>query len=227
MDSDPSDRRAARRQTLLDGVRFAGIVGLYYGAAKLGLDLAYANSSVTAVWAPSGIALAAVVLWGRPAVPAVAVGALLANTWTGVPVETVLGITVGNTLEAAVGAHLLRRAGFDSRLERRRDVLLLAVLAAVVSTMASATVGVLSLRLGDAVAAGDMVSTWRTWWLGDMSGDMLAAPLIFTIAAAVRDRPSWPAPRAAEGALILIVVAAWRCSPSPSTPRGSTSSSRA
>ena len=35
--------------------------------------------------------------------------ALLANGWTGVPIETVLGITVGNTLEALTGAYLLRR----------------------------------------------------------------------------------------------------------------------
>lgn len=207
MDSDPSDRRESSHAVLLDGARFAAIVAVYYGAAKLGLDLAYANSSVTAVWAPSGIALAAVLLWGRRAVPAVALGALLANTGTGVPAGTVLGIATGNTLEAVVGAYLLHRVGFDPRLERRRDVLLLVALAALVSTMVSATIGVLSLRLGDAVAADDMVSTWRTWWLGDMSGDLLAAPLILAIAAALRAGVSWPARRLAEAGAILLVVA--------------------
>ena len=87
----------------------------YFGAAtKAGLLLAYENSSVTAVWAPTGISLAALVLWGRGLWPGVALGALLANCWTGVPVITVLGIATGNTLEALVGASLLRLVGLQA-----------------------------------------------------------------------------------------------------------------
>ena len=186
---------------------FVVVVGAYYGAAKLGLDLAYANSSVTAVWAPTGIALAALVLGGRRFIPAVALGALLANGWTGVPLGTVLGITLGNTLEAVVGAWLLLHFCFDRRLPRVRDVLLLAGLAAVLSTTVSATIGVLSLRLGDAVASGDMLSTWRTWWLGDMTGDLLAAAAIFAVAAAGREILAWPARRAAEATVTLLALA--------------------
>src|SRR5207247_379357 len=44
--------------------RIVAIAAVYYGAAKLGLDLAFAAPSVTAVWPPTGIALAAVVLFG-------------------------------------------------------------------------------------------------------------------------------------------------------------------
>jgi signal transduction histidine kinase len=65
------------------------------GTAKLGLALASENSSVTAIWPPTGIALAATVLWGYRTWPGIAAGALLANTWTGVPPVTVLGITCG------------------------------------------------------------------------------------------------------------------------------------
>src|SRR5438093_11941774 len=87
--------------------KVAGIAAVYYGAAKLGLTLAFAAPSVTAIWPPTGIALAAVLLWGYRVWPGVALGALLANSWTGVPFYTVAGITVGNTLEALVGAYLL------------------------------------------------------------------------------------------------------------------------
>ena len=58
----------------------------YYGSAKLGLSLAFQSGSVTAVWPPTGIALAAVVLWGNRMWPGVALGAFLANSWTGVPI---------------------------------------------------------------------------------------------------------------------------------------------
>ena len=72
--------------------KVASLAAVYYGAAKLGLSLAFAAPSVTAIWAPTGIALAAIVLWGYRVWPGVALGALLANAWTGVPIYSVLGI---------------------------------------------------------------------------------------------------------------------------------------
>ena len=90
-----------------------GLAAVYYGAAKLGLSLAFATPSVTAIWPPTGIALAALILFGYRLWPGVALGAFLANSWTGVPIYAVLGITAGNTLEALAGAYLLRGfAGF-------------------------------------------------------------------------------------------------------------------
>ena len=44
--------------------RIALIAGAYYVFAKIGLDLAFATTSVTAIWPPTGIALAALVIWG-------------------------------------------------------------------------------------------------------------------------------------------------------------------
>ena len=97
---------------------------------------------MSAVWAPTGIALAALVLFGLRYWPGVALGALLANAWTGVPLLAVLGITAGNTLEALVGAYLLvRLTDFRPSLERATDVVWLVTLGAVLSTMVSATIG--------------------------------------------------------------------------------------
>ena len=172
-------------------LKIAAIAAAYYGAAKLGLDLAFTTESVTAIWAPTGIALAAVVLWGYRVLPGVALGAFLANLWTDVPLYTVLGITVGNTLEALVGAFLLQRvAAFRPSLERVRDVVALAVLGGVVSTTVSATIGVASLLAGDVIDSGDLASVWRTWWLGDMGGDLVVAPALLVAAT------HWPYDRA-------------------------------
>jgi integral membrane sensor domain MASE1 len=165
------------------GARIAIIAAAYYGSAKVGLDLAFATSSVTAVWPPAGIALAAIVLWGPSVWPGIALGALLANAWTGVPLVTVLGITCGNTLEGVVGGYLLRRANFLLSLERVRDVLALVLLAAVGSTVIAATIGVGSLVVGDEVSIDDFGSVWRVWWLGDMGGDLLVAPLLMAAVA--------------------------------------------
>src|SRR5919204_6071713 len=99
-------------------VRVLAIAAIYYGAAKLGLDLAFAAPSVTAVWPPTGIALAAILLFGYRVWPAITVGAFLANFLA--PNETVVtasGIALGNTLEAVAGAWLLRQVvGFRAPL---------------------------------------------------------------------------------------------------------------
>jgi len=172
-------------------VKVAVLAGVYYGAAKLGLNLAFTSPSVTAIWAPTGIALAAVLLWGYRVWPGVALGALLANAWTGVPFFAVLGITVGNTLEALAGAYLLRElADFRASLERVRDVIALAILGGVVSTTISASIGATSLLLGNEIASEDFGSVWRTWWLGDMGGDLVVAPALLVAAT------HWPYRRA-------------------------------
>src|SRR5882762_2481648 len=134
------------REGVVYGLQVAGVAAAYTAAGKLGLDLAHETRSVTAIWAPTGIALVALLLGGYRLWPGVALGALITNVDTGVPAVTVLGITCGNTLEALTGTYLLRRvAAFRPSLERLRDVLSLVACGAVISTMVSAIIGVASL----------------------------------------------------------------------------------
>jgi integral membrane sensor domain MASE1/serine phosphatase RsbU (regulator of sigma subunit) len=183
------------------------VAAVYYGAAKLGLSLAFETPSVTAIWAPTGIALAAVLILGYRIWPGIALGALLANAWTGVPFYAVLGITLGNSLEALTGAYLLRRvADFRISLERPRDVLALALLAGGLSTMVSASIGVSSLLAAGEVASGELGSVWRTWWLGDMGGDLVVAPALLV---AVTHWPFRRAPgRLGEAVLLALTTLA-------------------
>ena len=178
------------------------VAGAYYASAKLGLQLAFENESVTAVWPPTGIALAALVLGGRRLWPGVLLGAFLANVTTDVPVYTATGIAVGNTLEAVVGAWLLDRFGFRPSLLRLRDIFALAVLAGAVSTAVSATIGIASLAVGDSLSGG-AVSAWRLWWLGDMGGDLVVASLIFVL---VTHWPYRDLPGSAVEAIALIAA---------------------
>jgi integral membrane sensor domain MASE1 len=177
------------------------VAGVYTGSGKLGLDLAFATHSVTAVWPPTGIALSALILGGYRLWPGVALGALLANLDTGVPAVTVFGITCGNTLEALAGAYLLRNfAGFRASFPHVRDVLALVALGAVLSTTVSATIGVASLLIGGATHFAHADSVWRTWWLGDMGGDLIVAPALLL---AVTHRPFRRAPGGLLEALAL------------------------
>ena len=194
----PADWSHGRWATLAG---IALLAAAYYGAAKLGLSFAFETASVTAIWPPTGLALAALVLWGHRLWPGVALGAFLANSWTGIPLAATIGISCGNTLEALAGAYLLCGvANFRPTLERERDVLALVALAAAVSTAIAATIGVGSLVATDEVAAGDFASVWRVWWLGDMGGDLLIAPVLLVAATW---RPFTRVPGRAPEAIVL------------------------
>jgi integral membrane sensor domain MASE1 len=183
------------------GLQLIALCAVYTAAGKLGLDLAFASRSITAIWPPTGIALSALILGGYRLWPAIAVGAVLTNLNTGVPPETVFGIACGNTLEALTGAFLLRRTvDFDPSLRRVSDVLWLVALGAVVSTAVSATIGVTSLLVGGATSWSDAGSAWRTWWLGDMGGDLIVAPVL--LIAATHRRVARPPGRPIEAAIL-------------------------
>lgn len=80
--------------------RWAWLVALtvaYVLAGKLGLLFASVHASATAVWPPTGIALAALLVLGARMWPAVAAGAFLVNVTTAGSVATSLGIALGNT----------------------------------------------------------------------------------------------------------------------------------
>jgi anti-anti-sigma factor len=192
------------RERAVYALQVVVVAGVYTAAGKLGLQLAFTTRSVTAIWPPTGIALAALVIGGYRLWPAVALGALLANIDTGVSAVTVLGIVCGNTLEALTGAVLLRRvAGFRPGLQRVRDVLSLVIFGALLSTTVSATIGVTSLLIGGDISSAHFGSVWRTWWLGDMGGDLIVAPAVM-IAATRRSFRALPG-RAIE-ALVLAAL---------------------
>src|ERR1700682_1943235 len=152
----------------------AGVAVLYVLAARAGLRLDAVSGFAAIVWPPTGIALAAVLLGGPRIWPGIFIGALVANVLTGAPTLAAAGVATGNTLEAVVGAFALQRVtGFRPGLDPFRDVIALIVLAALLSTMISATIGVTSLRLAGLVAAENIGETWRTWWVGDAIGALL------------------------------------------------------
>lgn len=168
---------------------FALVSGSYAATAKLGIDLPVSHGVITPVWAPSGIALAALLLLGVRYWPAVALGAFVANATSGATVAVACGITVGNTLAAVAGAVLVSRIGFTPALDRLRSVLALVVGGALVSPAIAATNGVTVLALADATE-DSFGTAWLLWWFGDAIGDLMVAPAILVLSASRHVRPS-------------------------------------
>jgi len=164
-------------------VRYAIALALvtlaYYIAGRVGLELAYLDGAVAAVWPPAGLGLAVLFLYGIRLWPAIAIGDLLLGDFS-TPLGTVLAQTVGNTLALVVAALLLRRLTNNrGSLERVTDVLAL-VACALVAALISAAFGPLSLRLGDVIPADELGRVFRTWTLGDAAGVLVVAPMLLT-----------------------------------------------
>jgi signal transduction histidine kinase len=206
--SPPLKRSVALRwpsARYIAGVLLLGLA--YFGAAKLGQTLRY-TASVSAIWPPAGLGIAALYLWGLRWWPGIFLGELLVNgqllvDHTSLPLGSLVGQQTGNMAEIIVGAWLLRRLiGPRAMLDRVPQVGGM-VLAAGVATSISATVGSISMLAGGVIELSEVPTFWRTWFLGDASGALVVIPLILTW----RDpRAVWLRMRNAEGLLLVALV---------------------
>src|SRR5438132_1303258 len=173
----PSHRKHGYFSSLAE---ILALFAIYFGTARLGLSIDAVSRFATLVWLPSGIAVAALLLFGYRLWPGIILGAFLVNLLNGAPLFVALGIGIGNTLEALVATYLLKRNGFSLALDHLRDVLVLVLLAIPLSAMISATIGVSSLFLGKVIAFSSSYSTWGAWWIGDMISILILTPFLLT-----------------------------------------------
>jgi signal transduction histidine kinase len=186
------------------------LAAAYYGAAKVGQTLRY-TASVSAIWPPAGLGIAALYLWGLRWWPGVLLGEILVNGQLllddgSFPVGSLLGQQTGNMAEIIVGALLLRRfIGPDGAMDRVEHVGGMLV-ALGTATAISATAGTLSMLAGGVIEASDATEFWRTWWLGDTSGGLVVLPLM--LAWARDPAAAWRRIRTWEGAAVIAAVTA-------------------
>ena len=184
---------------------FGVLTTVYFYAGKLGLAMAFVHPNATSVWPPAGIALAAVLYLGYWIWPAILFGAFLVNITTAGSVATSLGIAAGNTLEALLGAFLVRRfANGCNAFDRAEDFFRFIVFAGMFSTAISATFGVTSLVLGSFARWDEYFAIWSTWWSGDLVSNLIIAPLILVWAA--KPVPPWKLGSMLEAGSLLVVV---------------------
>jgi len=184
-----------------------GIAVAYYVSARLGLLLQLPGTNASAIWAPSGIGFAALLLYGTGYWPAVTVAAFVANLLTlpSGPVWLVSSaIAAGNTLELVVAVTLVRRvSGAQNPFERGKDTVWFVVVAAL-SSLLAATNGAVVLRAAGIISPALQYSAWVTWWIGDVAGIVILAPALY--AWATNPRVAFARPRAFEAAAVVAIT---------------------
>ncbi|MGL3111312.1 sensor histidine kinase [Bradyrhizobium sp. BR 1432] len=175
-----------RRSPDMDSYRSVSYVGglvvigvIYFASAKGGLALASIHPSATPIWPPTGVALAAVLLRGYRTWPAIFAAALIANATTAGSVATATAIATGNSLEAIAGAYLINQwSGGCETFSTPNSVAKFTLICVVIATPISASIGLTSLALFGYIEPENFADAWITWWLGDVTGALVIAPVI-------------------------------------------------
>jgi PAS domain S-box-containing protein len=185
------------------------LFSVYFVTGKIGLALVPVSGFATLAWPPTGISLAAVLLLGYRLWPGIALGALAVNLSVGAPLPAALGIGVGNTLEALLGAYLLRRYfNIHISLDRIKDALALVVVSIFLSSPISATFGALNLWFWGVIPDSSFAGTWLAWWSGNGLSAVLIAPVLLVWGAASEKTIQMPPRRTAEGIILFLSLSA-------------------
>jgi PAS domain S-box-containing protein len=181
-------------------LRIVILATAYFVTGKLGVLLAIPPGYATAIWPPSGIALAGILLFGWRAWPGVLIGSFLVNvatnfdsttlSATGISVAFPLVIGAGAALQAAAGAFLVRRyGGFPNPLSSEREVFSFLLLGGLLGCLVNATIAVSVLWASGKIPASSVLTNWGTWWIGDAMGVFIFTPLV--LAWTLRPREDW------------------------------------
>jgi signal transduction histidine kinase len=179
------------------------LAGVYVAAARVGLLFEPVGGFASLVWAPSGIALVALVLHGLHLWPGVFLGAAIANALVGATIPVAIGIGFGNTLGALAGAMALHRLDFDVELHDTRSAIRLVAVSVAAATI-PATIGAAILVGAQGVQASG-AAVWRAWWIGDTIGNRLVTALV--LVWNTRRAHTVATPRRVEFLLALLVNA--------------------
>ena len=185
--------------------QIAIVFAAQFVAGKLGDALAIINSGgIGPVWPASGIALAALLLFGYQVWPGVAAGAFLLAFVSPIPHIAAFVYAAGTTLAALIGTFLLRRVvDFDNSFSRLRDALGMIVFGAFGSSVVSATIGASALYAVHVRGWSGFDRAWLIYWLGDSMGVLLITPLVLTFPNLLKIRSRV---RIAEFAALLLLL---------------------
>ncbi len=196
-------------QRLFVALQACAVVGLYVFVAWWGLGVGAVNTFAAPLWPPTGIAIAALFLLGHRLWPAIAVGAFLVNFAVGAPALAALGIAIGNTMEAVMAVYLLRNFRFNPLFDRLADSFGFIIVALSVPLI-SAIIGPVSLALFGVIPPASLPEMSFTWWIGDILGALIVAPLLIRWLSNPIARSSRTIPQILENIAffcVLIVVA--------------------
>ncbi len=189
------------RKASVQAAETLAVMVLYFVAGRVGLAVPFTHGNVSPLWPAAGLAVGALLIFGRHVWWGIAVGALLVNLYSPIPRFAVLVIALGNTLGPTVAATLLR-GKLVPPIQRLTDIRHL-ILFGCVGTAISAVIGASTLSLAGVSPGSSLPAAIVIWCVGDLLGILLVAPLLLNLTDFTLTRP-----RLAELALLMACLLA-------------------
>lgn len=195
----------------------------YAFSGYFALRFAATSAYAAAVWAPSGIALAAALIWGLRCLPASFFGSLAVtflivhfNDLSLLSLDLIKTrgiIAIGATLQTFVGWYLvIRFIGQDSVLIKPKETLLFMLIIGPITSLISSSVGVFVLNFQNNLLFKHAILDWLSWWTDDTLGQIIFTPLFLILFAHPREvwRPRIKQILAPMFCIIVIVIIAYQ-----------------
>jgi signal transduction histidine kinase/CheY-like chemotaxis protein/integral membrane sensor domain MASE1 len=180
-------RHAAR--LIVPALAYPLLTVAYVISGKFGLLLAAPPGYVSPIFPPAGIAITAMLIWGRETLPWVFLGSFLLKLWIGCSqggdvyhiAAAAVGVAAASALQAAIGGTVLRRAvGYPAALDTGRDLARFLLLSPL-CCLTNATLSLSWLWALGSARGPDFATSWLTWWVGDTLAVLVVLPLMFVM----------------------------------------------
>src|SRR6185436_17199943 len=150
-----------RERLVPQGILFA----LLLCASLLGQYIYFsADTSPALIWPATGIAVAAVFLYGYRLWPAIALAAFISPLIAHLPPAIIFSSVVSNTVQALVAAYVLHKVGFDPQMRTVRSAIVLISVAFFVTMVGPAITVAIQFVTGTLSDPAGL--TWSRAWGG-------------------------------------------------------------
>ena len=202
----PADAVESPRLAFKLGVlgRILAIAGGYFLTGELAVQISFHQVIGVSVWPPTGVGLAALLLWGWRLWPGILLGQFAFNLIAGQSLGTSLFLAVGYTAEVLVATGLANWLVGGCRFFRSPVAVIKFSGAMVLASLIGPSVEVLVSRLGLATLPSEGVQIWLPSCLGELLSLVVGAPLL--MAWSLRPQVSLSRGGATEFALVLLML---------------------
>ena len=164
------------------GANFIVALGYILGG-YVGDLLSFPPVDLSPVWPPSGIALAALLLYGKRILPGLLAGILIVQTVSFTETANlsevlqsfpvVFVISIGSVLQALTGCYLIHRfVGRNDPLLENRKIIRFFFLGGPLSCLIAPAFGTIALLVSGQITGSESAFTYSNWWAGDTTGEI-------------------------------------------------------
>jgi len=187
-----------KQNNLLNSIRYISInltaACGYFIFGYLGTLLATPPSHASPVWPASGFALAVALVYGKRIVPGLFIGTLILQIYSfldfSLPENILPSLitgafsSLGSSLQAFLGAYLVNHyCGKKNPFIEDRKIFNFFVFGGFISCFIAPTLGIATIYFQGFITVNDLPISWFTWWIGDVIGVIIFAPIILSLIA--------------------------------------------